>query len=177
MNIKTLLAVGVLTMAVQPALGQTQQQAGQQKPQPRLSRADLPLKPRILQIGLRVSDIEKAHEFYTKVLGLERGTQLELAPGVHEWFYNFPGQDRSGTTISLVNSPGAKPDAVKGDVDSPVTLNLTVQDVKSIVAKVVAGGGRIIRPTVTRKAGGMFTEDMAFITDPDGHLIEITYFY
>jgi predicted enzyme related to lactoylglutathione lyase len=56
-----------------------------------------------------------------------------------------------------------------------VIFNLTVPDVRSIVDRTVAGGGTILRDMITQQALD-FTQDMAFITDPGGTTIELTYF-
>ena len=150
-------------------------QSSQVPPQPRITRADLPIQPRIMQVGVRVSDLEKAHNFYTKVLGLQRGTQYQPSPDVREWFYFFPGQERSATQIALHHSKSMPLERPKGGMGAPVMFNLQVRDVKAAVDQVEAAGGRVVSPMATRPAS-VFTMDVAFIEDPDGHLIELTHF-
>ena len=142
---------------------------------PIITRDDLPLKARMLQVTVRVTDLDRADAFYTTVLGLERRGKYKPSPTVEERFYGFES-DPAETLICLAHfadQPFVPSDAGLG---APVMFNLTVPDVKAIVARTVAGGGTILRDTITQPAT-VFTQDMAFIADPDGTAIELTHFY
>jgi catechol 2,3-dioxygenase-like lactoylglutathione lyase family enzyme len=178
MNMKALLAVGLLGISGQPALAQSSRPGPQQPAEPLFTRADV-VQPRVIEVIFIVSDMTKADNFYANVLGLEPGPKISHAGGAQQWFYRFPGQDRTRTVIALATGPSPKPSAgATGNIApaSPqVVLNFSVPDVKSIVAKVEAAGGKVIDRLETRTNG--LVRDHTVITDPDGHIIELTHFH
>jgi catechol 2,3-dioxygenase-like lactoylglutathione lyase family enzyme len=142
---------------------------------PIVTREDLPFKPRVLQLSIRTSDLDRADAFYTTVLGLERRGKYRPTPTTEERFYGFESEPAE-TLICLVHFSDQPHEPAAAGMMAHVIFNLTVPDVRSIVDRTVAGGGTILRDMITQQALD-FTQDMAFITDPDGTTIELTHFY
>lgn len=140
-----------------------------------MTRADLPIPPRIVQVAVRVRHMERAEAFYRDAIGMRLKFKYQPMPDVLEHFYGMsPGKD--ATMLCLVQRSGEAPQRPAAGMDAAMMLNIQVEDVAAVVARVEAAGGRVVRPTVTN-AGGPFTIDMAFVEDPDGNTIELTHFY
>jgi catechol 2,3-dioxygenase-like lactoylglutathione lyase family enzyme len=140
-----------------------------------LSLDQLPLRPRILQVSMKVSDLDRADAFYCGVLGLQRRGDHSPNSQVVERFYG-PGSHPAETLICLVWNPDEPLERLTTGMSARVSFNLTIADVKGIVARTEAGGGTVLADTITQPAGDV-TQDMAFVADPDGNAIELTWFY
>jgi catechol 2,3-dioxygenase-like lactoylglutathione lyase family enzyme len=142
---------------------------------PIVSREDIPVKPRVVQVSIKVADLDRSDAFYTNVVGMQRRFRYRPNETVEERFYAFES-DPAETLICLIRFADEPQEPVTPSLRSPMMFVLTVPDVKSIVAKTVDGGGTILQNTITQEVMD-YRRDMAFIADPDGATIELTHFY
>ena len=112
---------------------------------------------------LIVEDVDRAVDFYTRVLGLRLGHRsgeyAQLDTGVTRiGFYTRPAMSKAlGFEIA------APPLGAAG-----FELGFKVDDVDAAYAEVLAGGAAAVTPPTTRAWG----QRTAYVRDPDGHLIE-----
>lgn len=112
---------------------------------------------------LIVEDIDRAVDFYTRVLGLRLGHRsgeyAQLDTGVTRiGFYTRPAMSEAlGFEIA------APPAGATGS-----EVGFKVDDVDAAYAEVLAGGAAAVTPPTTRAWG----QRTAYVRDPDGHLIE-----
>ncbi|OEF23097.1 lactoylglutathione lyase [Aliivibrio logei] len=114
---------------------------------------------------IRVTDLEKSIEFYTKVLGMNVLDRTEN----HDYRYTlvFVGYEQSGTTIELTYNW----DTDQYDMGNAFGhLALGVEDIYAACDNIKALGGKVTREAGPVKGG---TTHIAFITDPDNYQIEL----
>lgn len=108
----------------------------------------------IMQILVPVSDVDRAADFYEKVLGLHL-------------LFKYPGNaffDADGVRIYL-----AKP--TEADFDGRASIYFRVDDVTGTLARLEAKGAPVrIRPTIAHRDTD-YDLWLAFVTDPDGNNI------
>ena len=118
-----------------------------------------------LDVGIIVSDIDKAKAFYGDVLGLKATASLAMPDGSTMYRY------QTGTsTVKLRAVPKAA--KYSGAVREAVgfrLLTLYLDDFDGILKRWASGGGE---PPKVMDAGGNGIK-FAFITDPDGNQIEL----
>ncbi|WP_260258964.1 lactoylglutathione lyase [Vibrio intestinalis] len=120
---------------------------------------------KFLHTMIRVADLDKSIEFYTKVLGmkiLERHENTE-----YRYTLVFVGYEQGGTTIELTYNW----DTNEYDMGNAFGhLALGVEDIYSACADIKALGGN-----VSREPGPVLGGDthIAFVKDPDGYAIEL----
>lgn len=121
---------------------------------------------KFLHTMIRVKDLDKSIEFYTKVLGmsvLERTDNTEYRYTLV--FVGYP--DEQGTSIELTHN---------WDTDTYEMGNafghlaLGVADIYGACDKIKALGAKVTREPGPVKGG---ETHIAFITDPDGYQIEL----
>lgn len=122
---------------------------------------------KFLHTMIRVADIEKSIDFYTKVLGmavLDRTENSEYRYSlVFVGYENQPG----GTTIELTYNWDTK----QYDMGNAFGhLALGVDNIYSTCDSIKALGGKVTREPGPVKGG---STHIAFITDPDGYQIEL----
>ena len=120
---------------------------------------------KFLHTMLRVVDLDKSIEFYTKVLGmsvLERTENTE-----YRYTLVFVGYEEGGTTIELTYNWDTN-SYEKGTAFGHLALG--VDDIYSACDKIKALGGNVTREPGPVKGG---STHIAFITDPDGYQIEL----
>lgn len=120
---------------------------------------------KFLHTMIRVTDLDKSIEFYTKVLGmkvLDRSENTE-----YRYTLVFVGYEQGGTTIELTHNW----DTNQYDMGNAFGhLALGVEDIYSACDKIKQLGGN-----VTREPGPVLggTTEIAFVKDPDGYAIEL----
>ncbi|MGR5184355.1 lactoylglutathione lyase [Photobacterium damselae] len=120
---------------------------------------------KFLHTMIRVADLDKSIEFYTKVLGmkvLERHENTE-----YRYTLVFVGYQQGGTTIELTYNW----DTNEYDMGNAFGhLALGVEDIYSACTDIKALGGK-----VSREPGPVLGGDthIAFVKDPDGYAIEL----
>ncbi|NOH96679.1 lactoylglutathione lyase [Vibrio sp. 99-70-13A1] len=120
---------------------------------------------KFLHTMIRVTDLDKSIEFYTKVLGMKELERHDNAE--YRYTLVFVGYEQGGTTIELTYNW----DTNEYEMGSAFGhLALGVEDIYASCEKIKALGGNVTREAGPVKGG---TTHIAFITDPDGYQIEL----
>ncbi len=122
---------------------------------------------RFLHTMLRVGDLERSVDFYTRLLGMKELRRRDVPDGKYTLAFVGYGDEDSNSVIELTYNYGTE----KYELGNAFGhLAIGVPDVAATCEKVRAGGG-----TVTREAGPVKfgTTIIAFIKDPDGYSIEL----
>ncbi|XNH04110.1 lactoylglutathione lyase [Vibrio cyclitrophicus] len=120
---------------------------------------------KFLHTMIRVADLDKSIEFYTKVLGmkeLERHDNTE-----YRYTLVFVGYQQGGTTIELTHNWDTN-EYEMGNAFGHLALG--VEDIYAACDKIKSLGGNVTREANPVKGG---STHIAFITDPDGYQIEL----
>lgn len=115
---------------------------------------------------LVVQDLEGTAAFYKDVAGLAEMARIQDTIGdrqIDEILFNATGE--GGATFVLFKFL---------DRDAPaqneVILGFQTSDLEAFVERVQKAGGNVVEPIEVREAHGV---KVAFVTDPEGHLIEV----
>lgn len=120
---------------------------------------------KFLHTMIRVTDLEKSIEFYTKVLGMRVLDRTENTQ--YRYTLVFVGYEQGGTTIELTHNW----DTDQYEMGNAFGhLALGVEDIYSACDQIKALGGNVTREPGPVKGG---STHIAFITDPDGYQIEL----
>ncbi len=117
---------------------------------------------------MRVKDLDKSVDFYTRILGMKLLRQTEYPDG--KFTNTFVGYqpEGEGTSLELTYNWDQEEDYEMGQGWGH--LALMVEDVYATCDKLAEEGVIISRPAGPMKHG---TRVIAFIEDPDGHKIEL----
>lgn len=115
---------------------------------------------------LVVADLERSVAFYTEALGLVEDYRVasQIAGRPIEQVA-FAATAPDGPVLVLLRYADAP-----GPASGEVIVGFRVDDVESVCTRVVAAGGAVHREPQTMRRYGVVT---AFLTDPEGHLIEL----
>jgi lactoylglutathione lyase len=122
---------------------------------------------RLLHTMLRVGNLERSIDFYTRVLGMELLRRKDYPDGRFTLAFVGYGDEADNTVIELTYN---------WDTDSYDLgegyghIAIEVDDVHAAVRELQARGGKVIRDAGPMNAG---TTIIAFIEDPDGYPIEL----
>ena len=123
---------------------------------------------RMAHTMIRVRDLEKSIDFYTKVLGMKVLRQKEYPGGKFTNTFVGYGPEQSHPAIELTYN---------WDQEQPYDLGngwghvaLEVPDVYATCEALKKAGAKITRPPGPMKHG---TRVIAFVEDPDGYKIEL----
>ena len=120
---------------------------------------------KFLHTMIRVTDLDKSIEFYTKVLGMRVLDRTENTQ--YRYTLVFVGYEQGGTTIELTHNW----DTDQYDMGNAFGhLALGVEDIYAACDQIKALGGNVTREPGPVKGG---STHIAFITDPDGYQIEL----
>ncbi len=122
---------------------------------------------RFLHTMIRVGDLQRSIDFYTKLLGMKELRRRDVPDGKYTLGFVGYGDEDNNAVIELTYNYGVK------EYDQGTAfghLAIGVPDVKAACEKVRAGGGRVTREPGPLKFG---TTMIAFIEDPDGYKIEL----
>jgi lactoylglutathione lyase len=122
---------------------------------------------RILHTMLRVGDLPRAIDFYTRVLGMQVIRTTDRPEQKYKLAFVGYGDEAHGAVLELTYNYGVSAYEI-GTAFGHVAIE--VEDVAKSCAAVRAAGG-----TVTREAGPVKggTTVIAFVQDPDGYKIEL----
>ncbi len=123
--------------------------------------------PRMLHTMLRVGELQRSIDFYTKVMGMKLLRQTDRPD--QKYSLAFVGYDTEDNTsvIELTYNYGVD----KYDLGSAFGhIAVGVDDAYKTCAQVKAAGGNVTREAGPVKGG---TTVIAFVTDPDGYKIEL----
>ena len=122
---------------------------------------------RILHTMLRVGDMQRSIEFYTKVLGMK----LLRTSDNEEYKYSLAfvgfGDESSGAVIELTYNWGVS-EYEMGTAFGHIALG--VDDVAATCEAIKQAGGKVVREAGPVKGGSTI---IAFVEDPDSYKIEL----
>ncbi len=122
---------------------------------------------RLLHTMLRVGDLQRSIEFYTRILGMSLLRQKDYPDGRFTLAFVGYGDEKSNTVLELTHNWDTDHYAVGNGFGH---LAIEVDDVYQAAAQIKASGGEIIREAGPMNAG---TTIIAFVKDPDGYEIEL----
>ena len=120
-----------------------------------------------LHTMLRVRDLEKSVQFYTKYLGMKELRRREVPEGNYTLCFVGYGDDANNTELELTYNWG-KTDYEPGTAFGHLAFG--VPDIYATCEDLRAAGVRIAREPGPVQFG---TTVIAFIEDPDGYKIEL----
>jgi len=121
---------------------------------------------RVLHTMLRVGDLAKSIDFYTKVLGMKLIRQQDYPDGEFTLAFVGYGNEYDNSVIELTYNYG-KTSYEMGSAFGHMALE--VDDAYATCEAVKSVGGKVIREAGPMKHGAII---IAFIEDPDGYKIE-----
>ena len=122
---------------------------------------------RLLHTMLRVGNLERSIEFYTRVLGMKLLRQKDYPDGKFTLAFVGYGDESDHTVIELTHNW----DTQSYDLGEGYGhIAIEVDDVYAAVEELQTRGGKVIRPAGPMNAG---TTIIAFIEDPDGYQVEL----
>jgi lactoylglutathione lyase len=125
-------------------------------------------KGRMLHTMIRVFDLKKSLDFYSRLLGMEVIRQRDVPEGRYSLAFVGYGPEESNTVIELTYNWDQKEPYALGTAFGHLAIG--VADVYATCEKLAKEGVKITRPPGPVKFG---TTVIAFIEDPDGYKIEL----
>ena len=122
---------------------------------------------RILHTMLRVGDMQRAIDFYTKVMGMKLLRTTDRPEQKYSLAFVGYGDERSDAVLELTYNYGV------GSYDLGTAFGhiaIAVDDAYAACEKIRAAGGSVTREPGPVKGGSTV---IAFVTDPDGYKIEL----
>ena len=123
---------------------------------------------RLLHTMIRVRDLEKSVDFYSRHLGMKVLRQKEFPGGKFTNTFMGYGDEDAHTVLELTYNWGQEEPYTHGSGFGH--LAVAVPDIAAACARMEADGVSIPRPPGPMKHG---TTVIAFIEDPDGYKIEL----
>ena len=121
---------------------------------------------RILHTMLRVGNLERSKDFYTRILGMKLLREKEFPEG--KFTLAFLGYDSEDKTAVLeLTWNWDRESYALGDGYGHVAIG--VEDVYAACDRIRASGGKIVREPGPMAGGPV----LAFVQDPDGYKIEL----
>jgi len=122
----------------------------------------------LLHTMIRVYDLEKSIDFYTRLLGMRLLRRKDYPSGEFTLAFVGFGDEKSHSVIELTHNWGQKEPYTIGSGFGH--LAISVPDIYGTCEKLGKEGVKIPRPPGPMKHGGSV---IAFIEDPDGYKIEL----
>lgn len=135
------------------------------------ARQDTPVdakESRLLHAMLRVADLDRSIDFYTRHLGMRLVERREHKKNMFSQAYLGYGEDQSGMTIELVANWMRDEPYVPGDAFGHIAIG--VNHITRLCDRLAAAGVPMPRPPRSQRHGESI---VAFIEDPDGYRIEL----
>ena len=122
---------------------------------------------RILHTMLRVGDLQRSIDFYTRVMGMQLLRTTDRPEQKYSLAFVGYGDEKSGATIELTYNHGVQSYEMGAAFGH---IAIAVENAAATCDAVKAAGA-----TVTREAGPVKggTTVIAFVQDPDGYKIEL----
>jgi lactoylglutathione lyase len=117
---------------------------------------------------LRVRDLERSLDFYTRLLGMRLLRKNDYPTGEFTLAFVGYGDEDKSTVIELTHNWPRKEPYALGDAYGHIAI--AVPDIHGACARLAAEGVKIPRPPGPMKHGSTV---IAFIEDPDGYKIEL----
>ena len=125
-------------------------------------------KFRLLHTMIRVRDMEKSIDFYTRLLGMKLTRRKDYPTGEFTLAFVGYGDETNSTVVELTHNWGQQEPYDLGTGFGH--LAIAVPDIYRTCETLEAEGVSIPRPPGPMKHGGSV---IAFIEDPDGYKIEL----
>ena len=125
-------------------------------------------KGRMLHTMIRVFDLKKSLDFYSRLLGMEVLRQRDVPEGRYTLAFVGYGAEDTSTVIELTHNWDQKEPYALGTAFGHLAIG--VADVYATCATLAKEGVKITRAPGPVKFG---TTVFAFIEDPDGYKIEL----
>jgi lactoylglutathione lyase len=125
-------------------------------------------RARMLHTMLRVFDLEKSLDFYTRLLGMKVLRQKQVPEGRYSLAFVGYGDESGSTVIELTYNWDQKEPYAIGTAFGHLAIG--VADAYATCAALAKEGVKVTRPPGPVKFG---TTVIAFIEDPDGYKIEL----
>jgi len=123
---------------------------------------------RFLHTMIRVRDLEKSLDFYTRLLGMKVLRNKDYPTGEFTLVFVGYEDENSATVIELTHNWPRKEPYALGEAFGH--LAISVRDIYGACERLAKEGVKIPRPPGPMKHGGSV---IAFIEDPDGYKIEL----
>tara|TARA_Y100001970_G_scaffold294183_1_gene448115 strand:- start:38939 stop:39358 length:420 start_codon:yes stop_codon:yes gene_type:complete len=123
---------------------------------------------RLLHTMIRVRDLERSIDFYTKLLGMRLLRQNDYPTGKFSLAFLGYGNEEDTSVIELTYNWDQEEDYDIGNGFGH--LAISVADAYTACEKLVDAGANVPRPAGPMKGG---TTVIAFVEDPDGYKIEL----
>ncbi len=117
---------------------------------------------------IRVKDLDKSLDFYTRLLGMQELRKKDFPTGDFTLAFVGYGDEVNNTVIELTHNWGQEEPYDLGNGFGHLALG--VKDIYATCEKLANEGVSIPRPPGPMKHGGSV---IAFIEDPDGYKIEL----
>jgi lactoylglutathione lyase len=122
---------------------------------------------RILHTMLRVGDLQRSIDFYTKVMGMQLLRTTDRPQQKYSLAFVGYGDERSGAVLELTYNHGVD----RYDLGTAFGhVAIAVDDAYAACEKIRAAGGSVTREPGPVQGG---TTVIAFVTDPDGYKLEL----
>lgn len=122
---------------------------------------------RILHTMLRVGDLQRSIDFYTKVMGMHVLRTTDRPDQKYSLAFVGYHDETEGSVIELTYNYGVDHYDLGAGFGH---IAIAVQDVYDTCARIKAAGGNVTREAGPVKGG---TTVIAFVQDPDGYKIEL----
>ena len=122
---------------------------------------------RLLHTMIRVGDLDRSLDFYTRLLGMKLLRKKDYPTGEFTLAFVGYGDETASTVVELTHNWG-KATYQHGDAFGHLAIG--VPDIYGVCERLAAEGVKIPRPPGPMKHGGSV---IAFIEDPDGYKIEL----
>jgi lactoylglutathione lyase len=122
---------------------------------------------RLLHTMLRVGDLQRSIDFYTKVMGMQLLRTTDRPEQKYSLAFVGYGRNPEHAEIELTYNHGVSSYEL-GTAYGHIAIE--VPDAAAACEKIRAGGGNVTREAGPVKGG---TTVIAFVTDPDGYKIEL----
>jgi len=121
---------------------------------------------RILHTMIRVGDLDRSIDFYTRVLDMQLLRRRDYPEGKFTLAFVGYGPESEGAVLELTYNWGVE----KYELGNAFGhLAVEVKDAAAACARVTQLGGRVVREAGPMKHGSTV---IAFVEDPDGYRIE-----
>lgn len=122
---------------------------------------------RILHTMLRVGDMQRSIDFYTRVMGMKLLRTTDRPEQKYSLAFVGYGDEREHAVLELTYNYGVD----RYDLGTAFGhIAIAVDDAYAACEKIKAAGGSVTREPGPVKGG---TTVIAFVTDPDGYKIEL----
>ena len=123
---------------------------------------------RFLHTMVRVKDLDKSVDFYTRLMGMHELRRMEVPAGKYTNVFVGYAPDSEAAVVELTYNWEQKTPYEVGSGFGHLAVG--VPDVAATCEHIREGGGRVVREAGPLKHG---TTIIAFVEDPDGYKIEL----